>query len=213
MTANDLKHLLQTVATQGTDNVELDELSLLPRIRRRRRRRTVLTGVTGLATAAVVAVSAYAVLPGAETTEVAEPGPVVVTTSPVPPVRCGADVPASGTGTTLRQLMQKTIAQSPDGWSGTVQIVQTNVLNSTLIIGPPPRDLVVVQANKIVGHAVLASAVGTVKIPPKQMHTSSAGIDIRSCGGTRLAAGSYLVYEDLAGGAVSKVPLGRIELT
>ena len=39
MTSDDLKQLLQSVATHGTDTVELDEHALVPRIRRRRHRR------------------------------------------------------------------------------------------------------------------------------------------------------------------------------
>ena len=54
MTSDDLKQLLQSVATHGTDTVELDEHALVPRIRRRRHRRTAAVGVAGFAGAAAI---------------------------------------------------------------------------------------------------------------------------------------------------------------
>ncbi|MFI6679746.1 hypothetical protein [Kribbella sp. NPDC050470] len=217
MTAKDLKDLLQTVAGDST-RVELDEHRLVPQIRRRRRRRTVLAGAVGLGTAGALAVSAYAVLPGADRAEVANPGPTVVSTFAPRPFECGAAFPAPGTGASIRQVTQTTITESRSGWTGTVQLVQTNAVDRTMVIGKPPRHLAVIQENKVVGHAELTVAIGVVRIPPKQTHTSPAGIVIRGCGGARLPAGSYLLYEDLArsskpaAGPASLVPLGRIEL-
>jgi hypothetical protein len=186
----------------------------------------VVTGGAGLATAAVVAVSAYAVLPdpatGRETMDstVANRGGSVVTEFPAPPFTCGvAFPPPASIGTKYVKLTQKTMAESPDGWVGSLQSQITNPFDKRLVGGRPPRELAVVQENKVVGHASVSFTGGLVEIPPGQTHISTVRIDIRSCDSERLPVGSYLLYEDLTdtgkstdAGMVLQSPLGRIDL-
>ncbi|TCN39647.1 hypothetical protein EV644_103269 [Kribbella orskensis] len=227
MTSDDLKQVLQSVATQGTDTVELDEHALVPRIRRRRRRRTAAVGVAGFAGAAAIAVSAYAVLPGAGTeSTVANRGggsQSAIRENPLPPYKCGVTFPApSSIGTRGEKVTQKTMARSADGWTGTVEDEFTSHLPKPLMNASPTSLFAVVQKNRVVGHAVLTGSGKPVVLQPEQSHTFRARIDIRSCDrtpGARLPVGSYLIYRDLPadskpqGGTLKEVlPTAQLQL-
>lgn len=220
MTSDDLKQLLQTMATEGTAIVELDEHDLVPRIRRRRRRRMVVTGIASSGTAAVIAFSVAALLPSAGTdSPVAnrEDGQAAGALTPLPPYKCGVTIPApSSIGTPGEKVTPKTMVRSSSGWSGSVQAEVTNVMprNLPVIGGLPTRTFAVVQKNKVVGHATLTVTEKPVRLLPGESHTSQARIDIRGCdeaAGARLPIGSYLLYRDYPADSKPSAGWTRVE--
>lgn len=219
MTSHDLKHLLQTVADQGTETYARDEDQLVPRIRRRRRRRSAVSGIASLTTAAVIAVSAYAVLPGAGTSRTVanggDDGQTTVAATPPPPLKCGASLPMglpAGLPEGLKglRLTQQTMERGSTGWTGTVQVRVTNTRSFEQINGV--TEFAVVQKNRVVGQAVLNVADKPVTVQSGQHHTSQARIDLRTCDrtpGAQLPAGSYQLYGKLVALPTPEVHVAR----
>jgi hypothetical protein len=191
MTSDDLRHLVNTVATEGTDKVRLDEDRLLPRIRRRRRRRLAITGLTAVGATAVIAVGAYAVLPGGTPdAEVAKkPTPAEMS-----PLDCGSPlakgfpprVPSGLEGLLLTSPMVK---GTPTGWGGSLTFDVKSP--RTLEWLADSTELAVVQDYKVVGKAVLTFT----KPPASPMLLTN--LDLRPCDPGGPVPGTVMLYGKL----------------
>ncbi|MFF0339073.1 hypothetical protein [Kribbella sp. NPDC004875] len=222
----DLKNVFEELADGSA--VGVDEHDVLCRIRRRRRVRSGLTAAAGVAAVAAVAVGAYAAIPGRTTTPVAGPVTTALTTprpAPVAPYQCGDGFPAPDPAGGSRQiatvtLTEKSISRTATGWSGSVRSTfrYNGGLPHPLIAGLPPKWAAVIHDGRMVGHATVSTRARPVELEAGRSRVVDAGIDIRSCTGTSLPSGEYLLYEDLDPTAkpskdlVKSGPIGRLQL-
>lgn len=163
---------------------------------------------------------------GGSESAVAATGGVTSIAFPATPFTCGVAFPAaSSVGGRTVTLTQQSIARSSTGWAGTVRSRYFNPgkLPYPLIAGLPPRNLAVVADGKMVGRAAVTTTAKPVELKAGAANTLTARIDIRSCAGDPLPAGSYLLYEDNVPSpgpvkpthgkpVVDTTPLGRIDL-
>jgi len=199
MTSDDLRHLLKTVAAEGTDKVTVDEGGLLPRIQRRRRRRSAVTGLAGLAAAAVIAVGAYAVLPdqGTPGTEGVVAGPTKAP-APTEDPKCGGTIAASfplgrALGWEGLQIPAQAFKTTPNGWGGSLPLKVADPREVDRIddwIGAT-STFVVTQK-----HVVVGSATVTVT-KPVTSQTIAAHLDVRPCASPSPVAGQVDLYGQL----------------
>jgi hypothetical protein len=195
MTSADLRHLLQDLAADGTERVELDERQLIPRIRARRRRRTAVTGVLGLAAAGMVAAGTYAALPGdgiapaAPVPTVAAGTPGTITPSPGQ-LTCGSTPSTAGPSTDSPlqlSLTQKVITSKPGSRTAPIGIHLTNTGREAIAVNTAPNPgLVLVKDGVVVAEALRSRGrSGPRTVLPGQTATFAAEVDVRQC-----AAGS-----------------------
>jgi hypothetical protein len=207
MTSRDLKDLLQTMATDGTDRVPLDEQTLIPRIRSRRRRRTGIAAAIAASTAVVVAAGAYAVLPGNDEPPAAAPVKPTVTLSPggVRGFACGSSLTSSLAGDPSLRFDPATPVATRDATGRTLRVdfKLTNTSNQALdLFGTPYGPwVVVVKDGIVVGGTSGENQPGKAwPLTPGQSVTMESAFDAHRCtrdGSERtepLAPGSYQVY-------------------
>jgi hypothetical protein len=200
----DLKNLLEDLAARAGD-VELAEHDVVQRIRRRRRVRTALTGATGVATVAVLAVGAYAAIPSPTAAPASTSTPASLPVKmPLAPYECGVAFPAPKPVDEARRievvtLTQKSIRQTSTGWSGVVQskFLYVGGMPYPVIGGLPPKWIAVVGNGRMVGRATVTTTAKHVELHPGQSNVVDARIEVRSCTGEPLPAGSYQLYQDL----------------
>jgi hypothetical protein len=208
MTSDDLRHLVRTMAADGTGTVRVDEDSLVPRIRRHRRRRLAITGLAGVVTTAVIAVGAYAVLPGPDTTGTVatqektptpslptKPGPTTGNDLP----KCGSMVnprfpPTVPSGMEGLHLTGFTFTKTPSGWTGSFWIAAPTDPRRLDGIGET-MEFVVRQQRRMVGRAVLT----TTAAPRSTRPSVRVHVDLRGCAGP-VPAGAVVLYGQLIPG-------------
>lgn len=210
MTSKDLKDLLDGVAAEGRDLVDLDEPDLVRRIRTRRRRSRIIVTASGLATAAVIATAAVAVVPelrGQEPT-VASDGGVSEASEGVSGLSrttgCGALIsgaPRSDAPVKLAATGPLTPAANPDFAKIDVQVTNTGATALDATTAQDGPDIVVVRDGVVVGtFSGGRDAARQVQLKPGETMTFEPAVSLRRCDaasaqtGQRLAAGSYQLY-------------------
>lgn len=199
MTTNDLKNLLQKLAAEGTDTVDLGENHLVTKIRSKRRRRGAIVGAAGLATAAVIVVGAVAIVPGLRDQQEQPPVAQSIGLS-----IGGCDGAVSGlprSDAALRlTATQKEIAGT--GSFASVDFEVTNTTNAPLnLVTGKTADVTVVQQGVVVATpAPVRDSAVPVKLEPGQTYRYKSTVSLRQCGspsaytGQPLEPGSYELY-------------------
>ncbi|WP_433013068.1 hypothetical protein [Kribbella sp. CA-294648] len=215
MTSGDLKYLLQGLADDGAELVEVDKEQLVPRIRSRRRRRAALMATVAASTAVMLAAGAYAVLPGSgpEQWPVAGGPPTSAPTlaRPAAPTMtvstekkawdtCGARLTATITGDPSLRIMVTTrkVKLSADGASGWVPVHISNTTGRTLDLASAtdgPRFVVVKDGGVVALTPREPMAGRRWLFLPRQTATVVTALSVRPCGtGRGLDPGSYQIY-------------------
>ncbi|TWD80669.1 hypothetical protein FB561_1756 [Kribbella amoyensis] len=219
MTSKDLRDLLEGVAAEGRDTVDLGEQQLVGRIRAKRRRSRIIVAASGLATAAVIAAAAVAVVPNLVSDE-----------PPVASGEQGLGIAISGCGgavsgepradAPLRLAAVGDLKAGPTPELATIDVEVTNAGTAPVDAVAGKSDVTVVRQGVVVAVPVPARGVGeTVKLQPGQSAKYQATVSLRRCGaastqtGERLAAGSYQLYATKVfnpadGGAATEVQGG-----
>lgn len=209
MTTGDLKYLLQGLADDGAERVELDKEQLVPRIRTRRRRRAALTAAVAASTAVMLAAGAYAVLPGggheqspvAGATSTPAPAPTMTITSwKADWAACGATLTGALTGDPALRLRvmasEVTRSAGPSAQVG-VQLFNTTGRTLDLFSGPGGPEIVVVKDGVVVAVTSREQANGRSWLfRPRQSITSVTTVPLSRCDTVRglLEPGSYQLY-------------------
>ncbi|GAA0935669.1 hypothetical protein GCM10009554_22590 [Kribbella koreensis] len=221
MTSRDLKDLLQTLASDGTDRVPVDEQTLIPRIRSRRRRRTGIAAAVAASTAVVVAAGAYAVLPGADQEQPPAAAPPVPTVTLKPHQEngfvCGSRLtaPIAGDPTLGLAVTQQTV--TPDA-NGVMASINVELINSAaapvnLSGSPAGASLVVVKDGIVVATPLAERAIAKRwKFGPNETVTVKTFLSIRQCttdgqqGTVPLEPGTYQLYATKSFKEISELP-------
>lgn len=214
MTSKDLKDLLQTMATEGTDRVEVDERELIPRIRSRRRRRAGLAAAVSASTAVVIAAAAFAVLPDGDQKQPPVAGPttaapvvptVTITAGGVPRFACGSafTAPVTGDPSLRLEVTQQVVTRDAGANTAGVGLQVTNTTGNPLeLFGTPAAPGIIVVKDGIVVATRLAEQTSghNWTFAPGQTDTLKSGMATTRClpdgtqGSDRLEPGSYQIY-------------------
>jgi hypothetical protein len=210
MTSGDLKYLLQGLADDGAELVELDEERLVPRIRSRRRRRASLTAAVAASTAVMLAAGAYAVLPGGGqeqppvTGGTSTPAPTMTTTSwkTADWAACGARLagPLTGDPALRFWVAPHDVTRSTAGLSAQIGVKLVNTTGRTLDLtsGQGGPEIVVVKDGVVVAVPQREQARGRRWLfTPRQHVTLVTEVPLRRCdriGSRTLDPGSYQLY-------------------
>ncbi|MFI5710361.1 hypothetical protein [Kribbella sp. NPDC051620] len=211
MTSRDLKDLLQTMASDGTDRVPVDEQTLIPRIRSRRRRRAGLAAAVAASTAVVIAAGAYAVLPGSgggDEQPVAAPPQPTITIKPgqvQPVLACGAkfSAPLAGDPSMKLEVTQQVVTRDDRGGAGPISVQLTNTTGKPLDLFDTPGgpSIFVVKDGVVVATALAQHTSGYHwKFAPGETRTLKTAMSTTQCipgdlpGSKELAPGAYQIY-------------------
>jgi hypothetical protein len=189
MSSSELKDLLQTMAADGSETVDLAERDLVPRIQARRRRRATLSVASGLAVAVAIGAIAYGVQPGDGQPGDNQPqvaaSPTVEETAGRPPTcgqpaigRSGAEAPLSLTVT------QSVLTGNSGGWAAKVATVLTNTTDKPIKLTSAPATVLYLADDngRVVSQPTIrdGSAVELV-LQPGQSHPFSSTLNIQRC--------------------------------